>query len=98
MEYPILADNLPQCIRQLLLYDAGDPITLAGGFFLMAFVVFMTGYTVIKNFARLRPLYVLLFSLYFYYKLSGVWAYSAVRLRCDGWVALTVIIDVAILA
>ena len=73
MEYPILADNLPQCIRQLLLYDAGDPITLAGGFFLMAFVVFMTGYTVIKNFARLRPLYVLLFSLYFYYKSSGIY-------------------------
>ncbi len=117
MEYPILADNLPQCIRQLLLYDAGDPITLAGGFFLMAFVVFMTGYTVIKNFARLRTLYVLLFSLYFYYKLSGVWLLllAGVALsdfiigRCvarskrhgrrgRGWVALTVIIDVAILA
>ena len=66
-------DQVVERLLALLCYDAQSPLTLTTGFFLFAFLIFGIGYVVVRNRAHLRTLYVVLFSLYFYYKLSGVY-------------------------
>lgn len=66
-------DQVVERLLALLCYDAQSPLTLTTGFFLFAFLIFGVGYLVVHNRAHLRTLYVVLFSLYFYYKLSGVY-------------------------
>ena len=66
-------DQVVERLLALLRYDAQSPLTLTTGFFLFAFLIFGIGYVVVRNRAHLRTLYVVLFSLYFYYKLSGVY-------------------------
>lgn len=106
-----------QRVVSLLEYDPTSPLTLATGFFLFAFLLFVVGYAVVKRRPNLRTWYVTLFSLYFYYKLSGLYILllAGVALSdyligrrvghcCDrgcnarGWVALSVAINIAILA
>ena len=62
-----------QRVVSLLEYDPTSPLTLATGFFLFAFFLFALGYIIVKRRPNLRTWYVTLFSLYFYYKLSGVY-------------------------
>ena len=62
-----------QRVVSLLEYDPTSPLTLATGFFLFAFFIFALGYIIVKRRPNLRTWYVTLFSLYFYYKLSGVY-------------------------
>lgn len=62
-----------QRVVSLLEYDPTSPLTLATGFFLFAFFLFAFGYIIVKRRPNLRTWYVTLFSLYFYYKLSGVY-------------------------
>lgn len=109
-------DALWQRVVALLEYDPLSPLTLTTGFFLFAFLIFGIGYLMVRGRATLRTLYVVLFSLYFYYKLSGIYVLLLLfvaasdfiigRLvygcrergrRGRGWVALSVVINVAIL-
>ncbi len=106
-----------QRVVSLLEYDPTSPLTLTTGFFLFAFLIFVVGYALVKHRPNLRTWYVTLFSLYFYYKLSGLYilllggvalsdyligrrvAHCRDRGRStSGWVALSVVINVAILA
>ena len=73
MEFLKFDSSLWQRVVSLLEYDPAAPITLATGFFLFAFFVFALGYIIIKRRPNLRTWYVVLFSLYFYYKLSGLY-------------------------
>ena len=57
----------------LFQYSASSPMTLASGFFLFAFLLFGIGYMAVRRRATLRTIYVMLISLYFYYKVSGVY-------------------------
>ncbi|MBR4870715.1 MAG: MBOAT family protein [Alistipes sp.] len=66
-------DQVVERLLGLLRYDAQSPLTLTTGFFLLSFLIFGIGYVVVRNRAHLRTWYVVLFSLYFYYKLSGVY-------------------------
>ena len=68
-----LEDGWWERVVGLLTYNPSSPMTLDSGFFLFAFLLFGIGYMVVKPVARLRTLYVVLFSLYFYYKLSGIY-------------------------
>ena len=61
-----------QRLLSLLQYDQASPMTLASGFFLFAFLVFGIGYLAVRNNKLLRTLYVVVVSLYFYYKISGL--------------------------
>ena len=116
MEFLTFDDGAWQRLLSLLSFDALSPMTLASGFFLFAFVLFMSGYMLVRRRANLRNIYVLLFSLYFYYKLSGIYLLLLLFVaisdfliggrvaRCKeqgrssrGWVALSVVINVAIL-
>lgn len=67
------ADDVWQRLLGMLVYDGASPLTLTTGFFLFAFLVFCVGYMVVRHRAHLRTWYIVFFSLYFYYKLSGIY-------------------------
>ena len=60
-------------IEALLQYDASSPLIFNSGLFLFLFVAFMGGYLLLRRTTGLRILYVILFSIYFYYKSSGIY-------------------------
>lgn len=116
MEFLKFDSSLWQRVVSLMEYNPAAPLTLSTGFFLFAFLVFALGYVIIKRRPNLRTWYVTLFSLYFYYKLSGIYLLllCGVALsdfiigkcvaRCRengestrGWVALSLVINIAIL-
>ena len=117
MDFVRFDNDVWQRVVALLGYDEESSLTLTTGFFLFAFLLFGLGYIIIKRRPQLRTWYVVLFSLYFYYKLSGLYVLLLlgvalsdfiighfVARRCErgasarGLVALSVIINVAILA
>ena len=61
-----------QRLLALLNYDSASPMTLASGFFLFAFLLFGIGYMAARNRRMARTIYVSIISLYFYYKISGL--------------------------
>ena len=67
------AEDVWQRLLSMLLYDSANPLTLTTGFFLFAFLLFSLGYVAVRHRGSLRTWYVVLFSLYFYYKLSGIY-------------------------
>ena len=73
MEYLQFDSGLWQRVVALLDYNQDSPLMLTTGFFLFAFLIFALGYIVVKRRPNLRTWYVTLFSLYFYYKLSGLY-------------------------
>ena len=70
---PLSVEESMSQLLYLLSYDPQSPMTLAGGLFLLMFLVFGVGYLAVRSVAWLRALYVTAFSLYFYYKLSGLY-------------------------
>ena len=57
----------------LLQYDSNAPMTLTSGFFLFAFFLFGLGYMAVRRKVTLRTVFVIITSLYFYYKISGLY-------------------------
>ncbi|MDR2120947.1 MAG: MBOAT family protein [Tannerella sp.] len=64
--------DLEKC-RDLLLYHPDSPILFSTGLFLFLFIVFYMIFTILRRNTTARIVYVTLFSLYFYYKTSGLW-------------------------
>jgi alginate O-acetyltransferase complex protein AlgI len=58
-------------ILETLEYDPQNPLIFNSGFFLLFFIVVMFFYPLVVNKVRVRTWYLILFSLYFYYKTSG---------------------------
>ena len=117
MEYLQFDIGVWERLLSLVAYDALSPMTLVSGLFLLFFTLFFVGYICVAEHRHLRTVYVTLISLYFYYKLSGLYVllllfvamndYAIGRIvgRCcargkrgRGWVALSVTINLAILA
>ena len=73
MELFTFAEDVWQRLLEMLTFDAASPLTLTTGFFLFAFLIFGLGYVMVRHRGSLRTWYVVLFSLYFYYKLSGIY-------------------------
>jgi D-alanyl-lipoteichoic acid acyltransferase DltB (MBOAT superfamily) len=76
--FNILADYIQreftvESFRQLFLYDSDNPVLFSTGFFFFLFIGFLMIYLSLRKHAAARILYVTLFSLYFYYKTSGIW-------------------------
>ncbi len=65
------AENLWQNIASLLTYDAQQPLIFSSGLFLFLFAAFALFYALLRRTSTARILYVIAFSLYFYYKSSG---------------------------
>lgn len=59
------------CIPQLLQYDAQDPMIFSSGIFFVLFFLFFSLYALLYRCNTARILYVVAFSLFFYYKSSG---------------------------
>lgn len=57
----------------LLAYHAEAPMLFSSGLFFFLFFGFLSIYLLVRRHTLVRILYVTLFSLYFYYKSSGVW-------------------------
>lgn len=60
-------------VYDLLRYDAQQPLLFNTGLFLILFSVFMLAYRLMRRVPTARMIFVVLFSLYFYYKSSGMY-------------------------
>ncbi|MBK8677756.1 MAG: MBOAT family protein [Sphingobacteriales bacterium] len=60
-------------IWQSLAYDGNNPMIFNSGQFLLFFLVFMLGYSLVYNYQLPKVVFITAFSLYFYYKSSGVY-------------------------
>ena len=67
------ADALPEKLLALLAYAASSPLIFSSGLFLFLFAGFMLLYGAFRRAPMARIVYVILFSLYFYYKSSGIY-------------------------
>jgi len=63
----------PEKLLELFRYQPQSPMLFSTGLFLFLFVGFYMIYNSLQNFQRTRIIYIILFSLYFYYKTSGLW-------------------------
>lgn len=60
-------------IGELLMYQPKAPMLFSSGLFFFLFFGFVAIYGLLRKHTALRIFYVTLFSLYFYYKSSGIW-------------------------
>ncbi len=72
MTFPA-TDGITDKIQALLTYDASSPLIFSSGLFLFLFAGFLLVYSAFRRAPMARIVYVILFSLYFYYKSSGVY-------------------------
>ena len=70
---PNLHEELFSRLLSLLTYDASSPLIFSSGLFLFLFAAFLMFYGRFRRAPEARTLYVILFSLYFYYKSSGLY-------------------------
>ncbi|MCC8171714.1 MAG: MBOAT family protein [Parabacteroides sp.] len=68
-----LADIDFSKIPELLKYHPDSPMLFGSGLFFFLFIGFLLIYMAFRRQAKWRILYVTLFSLFFYYKSSGIW-------------------------
>ncbi len=69
----LLTEELLVRVGELLRYDATAPLIFNSGLFLFLFVGFTGVYLLLRRATMLRILYVIAFSIYFYYKSSGIY-------------------------
>ncbi len=62
-------------VWNLFLYDPTEPLLFNSGFFLFLFIAFLGIYILLEKNKPLRILYVTAFSLFFYYKTSGIYVW-----------------------
>lgn len=60
-------------LEGLFLYNPQEPMIFSSGLFFLLFLLFLPLYGAMRRITTLRILYVLLFSLFFYYKSSGLY-------------------------
>lgn len=67
-QFPIFLNNLAECFK----YDASAPMLFSSGFFWLLFILFLPIYALLKKSRTKMMIFVVGFSLYFYYKSSGL--------------------------
>ena len=72
MTFPA-TDGITDKLQALFAYDASSPLIFSSGLFLFLFAGFLLIYSAFRRAPMARIVYVILFSLYFYYKSSGVY-------------------------
>ena len=82
-------DGIMEKLQALLSYDASSPLIFSSGLFLFLFAGFMLIYNAFRRAPMARIVYVILFSLYFYYKSSGIYFLLLVFASVsDYWIAM----------
>ncbi len=66
-------EGLTDRLTALLVYDSTSPLIFSSGLFLFLFAGFLLLYGTMRRAPMARIVYVILFSLYFYYKSSGIY-------------------------
>lgn len=69
----VLSQIDSEAIVKLLTFDSHQPLLFNTGLFLLLFVVFLGVYQLIRKQRTLKLIFIILFSLYFYYKSSGIY-------------------------
>ena len=62
-------------LKATLLYDSANPLLFNTGLFLVLFVAFLLVYRILSRHHTLKTIFVILFSLYFYYKSSAEYCF-----------------------
>ena len=71
--YAYISELSPEKLFEILRYQPESPMIFSTGLFLFLFFGFYIIYNSLRNQQRIRIIYVILFSLFFYYKTSGLW-------------------------
>ena len=81
-------ENIGEKLVSMLTYDASQPLIFSSGLFLFLFAGFMLIYNAFRRAPMARIVYVILFSLYFYYKSSGLYFLLLIlAATSDYWIA-----------
>ena len=72
-------------IGQLFVYNEGAPMLFSSGFFWFLFILFLPVYLLLKNSRAKMVLFVVGFSLYFYYKSSGLFFLMLIATSFIDW-------------
>ena len=72
MTFPA-TDGITDRLQALFAYDASSPLIFSSGLFLFLFAGFLLVYSAFRRAPMARIVYVIAFSLYFYYKSSGIY-------------------------
>lgn len=87
MIFPATDDLLAKLQTQFV-YDASSPLIFSSGLFLFLFAGFLLVYSAFRRAPAARIFYVILFSLFFYYKSSGIYFLLLVfAATSDYWIA-----------
>ena len=87
----IETENLLSRVCELLSYDSSAPLIFNSGLFLYLFVGFLSIYLLLRERTSARILYVIAFSLYFYYKSSGLYFILLLLVSvCDYWIGFAI--------
>ncbi len=65
----------PEALKQLLLFDKNNPLLFNSGMFMLLFAVFLVIYQAMRRWQNAKMIFVILFSLYFYYKSSAEYCF-----------------------
>lgn len=66
-------EGITEKLQAMLAYDSSSPLIFSSGLFLFLFAGFLLLYSAFRRAPTARIVYVILFSLYFYYKSSGIY-------------------------
>lgn len=79
-------------ICELLKYEAGSPMIFSSGLFWALFVIFLPVYALLKQRMWQMIIFVCLFSLYFYYKSSGIFFFLLIGTSLIDWMLSRLIV------
>ena len=71
--YKNIGKITPEVIETWFIYNEKEPLLFNTGLFLGLFLVFYFWYILLRKADTMRMVYVILFSLFFYYKSSGIY-------------------------
>ncbi len=81
-----MESSILSTIVEQLKYSPENPLLFSSGLFLFLFLAFSIGYAIIQKRVTARIIYVVAFSLYFYYKTSGLYFLLLVGLSVSDFV------------
>ncbi len=85
MEFPEINPQWFSALLSSLRYDVAAPLQIPSAFFLVAFLLFLLVHSFLLSRPKARNLFTLLFSLYLYYKLSGLYALLLLGIGLVDW-------------
>lgn len=78
--------NIWNNILDMLIYDKTAPMLFSSGLFWVLFIIFIPLYAIFKNSKTKMVVFVVLFSLYFYYKSSGIFFLMLIATSLFDWI------------